>query len=119
MAAIMYARYQAVTLAHLEPERITNNNDFRKVGKISRLVFYMGGKSLKSYTGKDLEKMGLNRKVQSLVHRQPGQFMVRGIIQVPRTNQYVLKIEKPSKTGGGTEAILIDIITGNIITPVQ
>jgi hypothetical protein len=46
-------------LVHLEPERITSNNDFKKLGKISRLAFYMGGKELVAYSGEDLDKMGL------------------------------------------------------------
>jgi hypothetical protein len=99
-------------LVHLEPERITSNNDFRKLGKVSRLAFYMGGKSTASYTSQDLEKMGLRRKVQTLVHKQGGQYMVHGICQVPRTNHYVLKIEKISPQGGDTETLLLDVTTG-------
>jgi hypothetical protein len=104
-------------LVHLEPERITSNNDFRKLGKVSRLAFYMGGKSIKAYTGPDLEKMGLKRKVATLVSREPGTFMVLGICQIPRTNSYVLKIEKISKEGGGTETILLDVTTGKCFAP--
>jgi hypothetical protein len=99
-------------LVHLEPERITSNNDFEKLGKASRLAFYMGGKSIVAYTGQDLEKMGLKRKVQTLVHKQPGQFMVHGICQIPRTNSYVLKIEKISEKRNETETILLDVTTG-------
>ena len=99
-------------LVHLEPERITSNNDFRKLGKVSRLVFYMDGKSVWAYTSQGLEKMGLKRRVQTLVHKQPGQFMIHGICQIPRTNSYVLKIEKISEKGTDTETILLDITTG-------
>ena len=99
-------------LVHLEPERITSNNDFEKLGKVSRLAFYMGGKDIMAYTGKDLEKMGLKKKVQTLVYRQPGQFMVHGIQQVPGTNHYVFVIEKTAKQGNGTETISLDITTG-------
>ena len=104
-------------LVHLEPERITSNDDFRKLGKVSRLAFYMGGKSIRAYTGQDLKKMGLKRKVQTLVHKQPGQFMVHGICQIPRTNSYVLKIEKISKDRSGTETILLDVTTGRSFAP--
>ena len=99
-------------LVHLEPERITSNNDFEKLGKISRLAFYMGGKEIIAYTGKDLEKMGLKTKVQTLVSRQPGQFMAHGIEQVPGTNHYVFVIAKTAEQGNGTEPVSLDITTG-------
>ncbi len=99
-------------LVHLEPERITSNNDFKKLGKISRLAFYMGGKELFAYTGEDLEKMGLKDRVQTLVYRHAGQFMVLGIQQVPLTNYYVFVIEKIAEKASGTETIYFDITTG-------
>ncbi len=104
-------------LVHLEPERITSNNDFEKLGKASRLAFYMGGKSIVAYTGQDLEKMGLKHKVQTLVHKQPGQFMVLGICQIPKANSYVLKIEKISEKANETETLLLDVTTGKIFSP--
>jgi hypothetical protein len=103
-------------LVHLEPERITSNNDFKKLGKISRLAFYMGGKELVAYTGEDLEKMGLKDRVQTLVYRHAGQFMVIGIQQVPLTNHYVFVIEKTAEKGSGTETISFDITTGKSIS---
>ena len=99
-------------LVHVEPERITSEHDFQKLGKVSRLAFYMGGKALVAYTGKDLEKMGLKEKVQTLVYRQLGQFMIHGIQQVPLTNHYVFVMEKTAEQGNGTETISLDIITG-------
>jgi hypothetical protein len=99
-------------LVHLELERITSNNDFKKLGKISRLAFYMGGKDLVAYSGEDLEKMGLKDRVQMLVYRHAGQFMVLGIQQVPLTNHYVFVIEKIAEKGKGTETICFDITTG-------
>jgi hypothetical protein len=57
-------------LVHLEPERISSNNDFEKLGKVSRLAFYMGGKEIMAYTGKELAEMGLKQKVQTLVYWQ-------------------------------------------------
>jgi hypothetical protein len=99
-------------LVHLEPERITSNSDFEKLGKVSRLAFYMGGKEIMAYTGKDLEEMGLKQKVQTLVYRQRGQFVVDGIQQVPGTNHYVFVIEKSTEKGNGTETISLDITTG-------
>ena len=99
-------------LVHLEPERITSNNDFEKLGKVSRLAFYIGGKEIMAYTGKDLAKMGLKKRVQTLVYRQPGQFMVYGIQQVLGTNHYVFVIEKTAEQGNGTETISLDITTG-------
>lgn len=99
-------------LVHLEPERIKSNNDYAKVGKVSRLAFYMGGKKLGAYSGEDLVKMGLKRKVQTLIYKQPGQFLVRGIRQVPRTNHYVFVIEKIGAPGSAPEEIRLDITTG-------
>ena len=99
-------------LVHLEPERITSNNDFEKIGKVTRLAFYMGGKEIMAYTGKELEEMGLKQKVQTLVYRQRGQFMVHGIQQVPGTNHYVFVIEKTTEKGNGIETISLDITTG-------
>ncbi len=99
-------------LVHLEPERITSNNDFKKLGKISRLAFYMGGKELVAYSGEDLEKMGLKDRVQTLVYRHAGQFMVLGIQQVPLTNHYVFVIEKIGDREKGTETTRFDITTG-------
>ena len=103
-------------VVHLEPERITSNNDFAKLGKVSRLAFYMAGKEIMAYTGKDLEKMGLKKRVQTLVYRQPGQFMVHGIQQVLGTNHYVFVIEKTVEQGNGTETISLDIATGKMFT---
>jgi hypothetical protein len=99
-------------LVHLEPERITSNNDFKKLGKISRLAFYMGGKELVAYSGEDLDKMGLKNRVQTLVYRHAGQFMVLGIQQVSLTNHYVFVIEKIAEGGKGTETMCFDITTG-------
>ena len=99
-------------LVHLEPERITSNNDFEKIGRVSRLAFYMGGKEIMAYTGKELEEMGLKQKVQTLVYRQRGQFMVNGIQQVPGTNHYVFVIEKTTEKGNGIDTISLDITTG-------
>jgi len=99
-------------LVHLEPERITSNNDVEKLGKVSRLAFYMGGKEIMAYTGKDLEEMGLKRKVEALVYRQQGQFMVHGIQQVPGTNRYAFVIEKTTEKRNDTETISLDITTG-------
>jgi hypothetical protein len=99
-------------LVHLEPERIRSDNDFEKVGKVSRLTFYMGGKEIMAYTGKDLEELGLKQRVQTLVYRQRGQFMVHGIQQVPGTNHYVFVIEKTTENGNATETISLDITTG-------
>jgi hypothetical protein len=103
-------------LIHLEPERITSDDDFEKVGTVSRLAFYMGGKEIMAYTGKDLEKMGLKKRVQTLVHRGLGQFMVHGIQQVPGTNHYVFLIEKTAEQNAGTETISLDITTGRIFS---
>lgn len=97
-------------LVHIEPERITSKNDFRKLGKRSRMNFYMGGKKLRSYTGEELEKMGLKRHVV-MSHGNSGDFIVKGIEQIPRTNDYVLSIEKVI-TKNKTEKILLDITTG-------
>jgi hypothetical protein len=99
-------------LVHLEPERITSNNDVEKLGKVSRLAFYMGGKEIMAYTGNDLEEMGLKRKVEALVYRQQGQFMVHGIQQVPGTNRYAFVIEKTTEKRNDTETISLDITTG-------
>jgi hypothetical protein len=104
-------------LVHIEPERITSNDDFRKIGQVSRLAFYMGGKNIGAYTRQDLEKMGLKRRVQTLVHKQPGQFMVQGICQIPMTNSYVLKIEKISGKTNEIETLLLDVTTGKIFSP--
>jgi len=100
-------------LVHLEPERITSNNDFKKLGKISRLAFYMGGKELVAYSGEDLEKMGLKDRVQTLVYRHAGQFMVLGIQQVPLTNHYVFVIEKIAEKASGTEPYASTLLPEN------
>lgn len=99
-------------LVHLEPERITSNSEWEKIGKVSRLAFYMGGKEIMAYTGKDLEEMGLKHKVDTLVYRQRGQFMVHGIQQVPGSNHNVFVIEKTTAKGNSTETISLDITTG-------
>ncbi len=104
-------------LVHLEPERITSNDDFRKIGQVSRLAFFMGGKNIGAYTSQDLEKMGLKRRVQTLIHKQPGQFIVQGICQIPMTNSYVLKIEKISEKPNEIETLLLDVTTGKIFSP--
>jgi predicted small secreted protein len=101
-------------LVHVEPERITSVDDFSKLGKVSRLAFYMGGNELFAYTDHDLEKMGLQQHVQTLANPQPGQFVIRGIQQIPSTNQYVFEIQKTTKTGQDTEKLLLDITTGKI-----
>ena len=49
-------------VVHVEPQRITSNDDYRKLGRVSRLAFYMGGKKIHSYSQEDLDKMGLQRK---------------------------------------------------------
>ena len=103
-------------VVHVEPQRITSNDDYRKLGRVSRLAFYMGGKKIHSYSQEDLDKMGLQRKVQTLVHRQTGQFLVRGIRQIPRTNHYVFVIEKISANGHEPVALHLDITTGKTAT---
>jgi hypothetical protein len=105
-------------LVHLEPERITKNDEiWTKLGKISCLVFYARGKEIRTYTGKDLEKMGLKRRVYKHIYKRPGEFVVHGICQIPCTNHYVLKIDRIKKAGSDPETILLDITTGKIFTP--
>jgi hypothetical protein len=101
-------------LVHVEPERITSNDDSRKIGKVSRLAFYMGGTELFAYTRENLEKMGFQQKVQTLVHRQPGQYLVHGIRQISGTNHYVFELEKTVEAGKETETLMLDITTGKV-----
>jgi hypothetical protein len=120
MRGELYIGWSPITgkycLVHLEPTRITSNNDLAKLGKISRLAFYVGGKELVVYTGEDLERMGVKTKVQTLVYRQPGQFMIHGIQQLPLTNHYVFVIEKTADKVSGNETIRFDITSGKPFT---
>jgi hypothetical protein len=98
-------------IVHVEPERITSSDDYAKLGKVTSLTFYLGGRQVATLGAKQLEQLGLRHKVTSLVHRQPGQFVVHGIRQVPQTNDYVLDIEK-AVGPGATETLSFDITTG-------
>ena len=101
-------------IVQVEPERITSENDMMKVGKVSRLVFYMGGKELASYGADDLSQMGLRQQVSTLVYHIPGQFLVRGIQQVPLTDQYTFVVERTAEAG--TEIISLSITTGKVLS---
>lgn len=100
-------------LVHVEPARVTSDTDYRNMGKITRLAFYMGGKELYSYTSEDLQKIGLERKVAHLQNRIPGSFIVHGIEQIPCTNYYVFSVEVTNKSGN-PEKVTFDITTGKL-----
>jgi hypothetical protein len=102
-------------LIHLEPIRITNDKDYYNMGRISRMVFYMGGKAIHSYSGEDLIKIGLERSVTSLEHGIHGQFKIHGIKQVELTNRYALSIEKSTLQSKVPEELLFDITTGKLL----
>jgi len=99
-------------VVHVEPTRITGNDDWLKLGAVSRLAFYMGGMKTQSYSDADLEQMGLKQKVQTLAQKRADNFVVRGIRQIPRTNHYVFVIERTAVNGGDSEEIRFDITTG-------
>ncbi|MDA7916217.1 hypothetical protein N9B94_03185 [Verrucomicrobia bacterium] len=102
-----------ICLVQVCPERITSNDDWNKLSKISRLAFYMGGKETLSYTRKELEEMGLTNKVAHLAHSGAGYYLIHGIRQVPRSNHYGLAIER--NITGGRETIMLDITTGKTL----
>ncbi len=68
--------------------------------------FHLGGKLIKSYTTKDLEKMGV--KIEPLWEEEGegAQFRVLGCIQVPNTNDYDFVVES------GGKKLAFDILTG-------
>jgi len=63
-------------LVQVVPERIRSNDDYRKLGKVSRLVFYLGGEKIKEYPAAELAKLGMVRVSRN--PRQPGDFSAVG-----------------------------------------
>lgn len=96
-------------VVHLEPLRITSNNDYHKIGKVSRLAFYIKGKELKIYTQEDLTNLGLNKHTGRLSASR--NFTVQGIKQIPRTNHYVFQVTKMNAERK-EEILSFDITTG-------
>jgi len=103
------------SLVHVEPARVSSDVDFLNMGKVTRLAFYSGGKELFSYSSEDLRKLGLERRVTHLKNNLNGNYIVHGIEQVPRTNDYVFALEKTVNNSSATERILLDITTGKVI----
>lgn len=80
-------------VVHLMPVRITPQNGMREMGQVEGLTFYAGGKRLATYSRSQLNAFGLRRQVAHLGNRLPGDFMVRGIEQVPATNTYLFTFD--------------------------
>lgn len=99
------------SLVHLEPVRITSNDDRDKVGKLESLRFNIGGTHLKTYTGAGLQSLGLESEVSTLEHGRPGDFLVRGIAQVSGTNAYHLVVAFNDAAGKRGE-VRFDITSG-------
>jgi hypothetical protein len=102
-------------LVHLEPARMTSDIDLGNSGRVSHLVFYMGGRELARYNTQDLGNIGLDRRVITLQYANQGQFMVTGISQVPATNDYVFLVRKID-SGGKIVEVAFDVTTGKIFS---
>jgi hypothetical protein len=100
-------------LIHVEPAQILNDI-YGNSGKVTHLVFYMGGKEIVSYSDADLQQYGLMKNVATLQDGAPGQFIIQGVEQIPLTNNYVFTIEKLAQNKKGTEKLLFDITTGKL-----
>ena len=99
------------SLIHLEKKIIMNENWMAIMSRpVSRLVFYQGGKKIKTYSEEDLSKLGLIRPVE-FSYGIEGDYVVKGIEQVPNTNDYLFSVEKPNK-----EIISFDITTGSLVS---
>ncbi|MEM7601690.1 MAG: hypothetical protein AAF357_09770 [Verrucomicrobiota bacterium] len=88
-------------LVHVEPVRITDESEFSKIGLISRLRFFMGGKELRTYSSDDLEELGLRRMPS-----------FEGISQIPSTNRYVFKMWKFKGVPERAGFVAFDVTTG-------
>jgi len=100
---------------HLEPMRIENNKEvLTKIGRSSKLAFYMGGQKLISYSNSDIESFGLNRRVNEITNKRHGDYTVNGIKQIPGTNNYVFEVEGYDASGSYF-VLKFDITTGKVI----
>ena len=43
-------------LVHMEPERFASDIDYQKMGKVSRLAFYVGGNSMNTLNDRSIMK---------------------------------------------------------------
>ena len=103
-------------IVQLEPERIVSPDERHKIGDVSRLVFYVGGKKIREYTKDDLANLGLVKRYARLV--QPGSFTVQGVAQVPRTNRYVFTVTRQNEKSK-PEVSTFDVATGEIVEAKQ
>ncbi len=100
-------------VVQVEPVRITSNDDFKKLGKVSRVVFYLAGKKIKEYPAAELAELGMKRISQS--PRQVGDFSALG-------NDYTQSGRFPFKFTFINEKyekdwITFDLETGELLKP--
>lgn len=105
-------------LVQLAEATVTSDIDHKNMGKVERLAFYAGGKEIFSYKYNDLLKLGLKRRVAHLQNHLGGDFMIKGIKQMPNTNNYVFSIEKNAENPAQTAELLLDIVTGKIFVDI-
>ncbi len=103
------------TIIQLEPERIRNANDFDKEGKISRLIFYRGGKQIREYSHQELSAMGLRKHLHSDAPRHLGDFTVQGVMHRPE-NVREFWIKKKT-ADHAVELVRFDVSTGKLAKP--
>ena len=98
-------------VVQLEPVRITSADDFEKLGKVSRLLFYKGGKLIREYSQEDLAGLDLVSRTWRLTGE--GDFTVEGVQQVPRTNHYRFQVTRRDEKLK-PEILKFDISTGEL-----
>ena len=93
-----------VALIKLENEHL--DMEARPSDMVAKLIFYLGGKEIRSYDKEQLQAMGLGYSVNAFYGRN-GDFKVLGVQQIPGTNEYVFSVKKENG-----EVLSFDIITG-------
>jgi len=101
-------------VVQIEPVRITDANQWLDVGRVAQLAFYMDGKLLKAYTREQLATLGVERRVIHLDNHLPGDFVVRGVVQLANSNRYALRVEHNDE-GGKPVVVDFDITTGAVV----
>jgi hypothetical protein len=102
-------------IVQLEPVRVSDPNDANKLGDISRLAFYLGGKKTREYSQDDLAEMGLRKRTGTLSTR--GDFIVLGITEDYESGRAFFSLKTRNEDLTSEVALDFDACTGELIAP--
>lgn len=105
-------------IVQLEPVRVIDPNDADKLGDISRLAFYLGGKKTREYSHEELAEMRLRKSTGHLKGGR-GDFVVQGITKYYQSPNGYFSVKTRSEDANSEVVVAFDACTGELLDAEQ